>query len=233
MELYGSWWLRMLRRALKRLLTTWLAGLLALLPLLLTVSLLVWVVGLLHTYLGPGSLVGRFFSLFGKAFFQHPALEYLAGSLILILVIYPLGLAVQSRLQKPLAALVDRTLRRLPLVGSIYNLADRFVGLLDQKQDTDIAAMSPVWCLFGGEGAAVLALLPNPVPVSIDGRDYVAILVPTAPVPIGGGLLYVPKDWVRPANMGVERLTSIYVSMGIVLPPALVRRAAAQDPSIP
>jgi uncharacterized membrane protein len=41
------------------------------------------------------------------------------------------------------------------------------------------------------------------------------VLVPTAPVPVGGGLLYVPKEWVTPADVGVDGLTSIYVSMGI------------------
>jgi uncharacterized membrane protein len=47
----------------------------------------------------------------------------------------------------------------------------------------------------------------------------VAVLVPTAPVPFGGALIYVPAEWVRPANIGVERLTAVYVSMGIT-PPA-------------
>jgi uncharacterized membrane protein len=39
--------------------------------------------------------------------------------------------------------------------------------------------------------------------------------VPTAPVPVGGGLIYVPQDWVTPADIGVDGLTSIYVSMGV------------------
>jgi len=60
-----------------------------------------------------------------------------------------------------------------------------------------------------------LALLSTPEPVLIDGRPYVGVIVPTAPVPVGGGLLYLPKDWVRPAAMGIEAVTSIYVSMGI------------------
>jgi uncharacterized membrane protein len=34
-------------------------------------------------------------------------------------------------------------------------------------------------------------------------------------VPIGGGLLYVPQEWVTLAEIGVEGLTSIYVSMGV------------------
>jgi uncharacterized membrane protein len=90
--------------------------------------------------------------------------------------------------------------------------------------------MSPVWCFFGGQGAAVLALLPNPEPVEIDGRAYFAVLVPTAPIPVGGGLLYVPCDWVKPANMGIEAFTSIYVSMGIT-PPAVapVKEAAVPE----
>jgi uncharacterized membrane protein len=30
----------------------------------------------------------------------------------------------------------------------------------------------------------------------------------------------VPAPWVRPANIGVDKLTAIYVSMGITPPPA-------------
>ncbi len=93
--------------------------------------------------------------------------------------------------------------------------------MLDKKQDADIAAMSPVWCFFGGDGAAVLALMPNPEAVELDGRAHYAILVPTAPIPVGGGLLYVPVEWVKPAQIGMDTFTSIYVSMGITPPPPL------------
>ena len=54
----------------------------------------------------------------------------------------------------PLRRLFDRTLRRIPLLGNLYGLADRFVGLLDQKDNADLAAMRPVWCFFGGDGIA-------------------------------------------------------------------------------
>lgn len=217
----------MVKKSLNSILRTWFAGLLALLPLLVTLSLLAWLVNVLNSYIGPSSVVGRIFAFFGQSFVNNPALEYLVGTLLLITAIYPLGIVVQSRLKKPLAALVDRTVRRIPVIGTLYNLTDRFVGLLDQKQDADIGAMSPVWCIFGGDGVAVLALMPNPEPVDIEGRAYQVILVPTAPVPIGGGLLYVPKEWIRPANIGVDKLTSIYVSMGITPPPNLAKSMSA------
>ncbi len=97
--------------------------------------------------------------------------------------------------------------------------------MLDRKEGgADIRAMSPVWCFFGGKGVAVLALLPNPAVIDIEGRHYHAVLVPSAPVPVGGGLLYVPVDWVKPADMGIDMFTSIYVSMGITLPPVVKDR---------
>src|SRR5690606_30092997 len=155
----------------------------------------------------------------GYPFVESPKLAYLLGTLILIVAIYPLGLAVQLGLKKPLAKLFKLTVERIPLLGKLYGLTDRFVGLLDQKEDADIAAMSPVWCFFGGDGVAVLALLPNPEPVLINGRRYFAVLVPTAPIPVGGGLLYMPVEWIKPAQMGMDTFTSIYVSMGITPPP--------------
>jgi uncharacterized membrane protein len=37
-------------------------------------------------------------------------------------------------------------------------------------------------------------------------------------VPVGGGLLFLPEDWVRQAGLGIDELTSLYVSMGVALP---------------
>jgi uncharacterized membrane protein len=213
----------MIKRSLESIAATWLAGLLVLLPLALTVAVLEWTVSLVNSLLGPGSVVGWFFAALGYPFSSNPALAYLFGSLVLAVAIYLLGVLLRSGLQGPLRRLTDRTLRRIPIVGGVYNVADRFVGLLDQQQGGgDIAAMSPVWCFFGGEGGAgVLALAPSPEPVAIEGRSYVAVLIPTAPVPFGGALLYVPVEWVRPANIGVDKLTAVYVSMGITPPPSL------------
>jgi uncharacterized membrane protein len=34
-------------------------------------------------------------------------------------------------------------------------------------------------------------------------------------VPVGGALVYVPVKWVKPADIGIEGLMSIYVAMGV------------------
>ncbi|GHD69493.1 hypothetical protein GCM10007164_12830 [Luteimonas padinae] len=207
-----------LRRHLQPVVTTWLTGLLAVLPLVLTLVLLGWAVGIVNRFLGPSSLFGRSFTVFGEWFEANPIVAWLLGTLLTLGLIYLLGLLVRSRLTAPFKTLVGNTMRRIPLVGSVYALAERFVSVIGDRQHADIAAMSPVWCFFGGDGVAVLGLLPNPEPIEIDGRLHLTVLVPTAPIPVGGGLLYVPIDWVKPAEIGIDTLTSVYLSMGITPP---------------
>ena len=77
----------------------------------------------------------------------------------------------------------------------------------------------------------MLALAPSAQPIDIAGRRYFAVLVPTAPIPFGGALIYVPVEWVRAANIGVDKLTGVYVSMGITPPTEQTIRAASRRPS--
>ena len=217
-------------RVVQSIAATWLAGLVALLPLVVTVGVLGWLVGLVYRLIGPGSLIGQLVAKLGYPFSRHPGLAYLFGTLVLVVTVYLLGVAVQLGLKRPLKALANHTVRRVPLVGDLYSLADRFVALWHEKQEADIGAMRPVWCFFGGEATAVLALAPSAQEIEIEGRSYLAVLVPTAPVPFGGALIYVPHDWVRPRDIGVDKLTAVYVSMGIT-PPRLPVDQGLADPT--
>jgi uncharacterized membrane protein len=220
----------MVKRSLNSIATTWLAGLLLLLPLALTLAVLGWAFNLVNRLIGPGSVIGGLFAKLGYPFSSNSSVAYLLGTLVLLAVIYLLGLVAQAGLTGPLQSLVDRTVRRIPVLGGLYNLVDRFVGVLDQEKGADILAMRPVWCFFGGDGVATLALAPSGTPIEIEGRQYYAVLIPTAPVPFGGALLYVPAEWVRPADIGVDKLTAVYVSMGIT-PPTASTAANANTPA--
>jgi uncharacterized membrane protein len=223
----------MLRPLVKRIAATWLAGLLVLLPAVLTVAVLGWVVDFIVGFVGPGTLVGRLFAALGYRFTERDELAYLFGTLVLLVAIYGLGLLVQRGLSLPWAELIRGWLQRVPLVGDLYGMAERLVSVLKRSDRPDMAAMRPVWCVFGGSGAAVLALAPSPEPLLIDGRPHVGVLIPTAPVPVGGALLYVPAHWVRPADIGMDKLTAIYVSMGITPPPSPAGQLQQPDKAVP
>jgi uncharacterized membrane protein len=198
---------------------TFVAGLVAVLPVVLTVAVIVWVGSVVDQFVGPQSTFGSTLISIGLRVVDTKVAAYLIGIIVVLSAIYMLGVFVESGLKHRLQTFADQSLGRIPLIGNIYNLAYRFVGMLDRKEETDLKAMSPVWCFFGGEGGtAMLALMSTSEPIMLGGRAYHVILVPGAPVPMGGALLYVPVEWIKPASFGVEGLTSIYVSMGISTP---------------
>ena len=120
----------MIKRSAEAIAATWVAGLVILLPLALTLAVLAWAFSLINRFVGPGSSVGRVFSAFGYPFSRNPGLQYLFGALLLVAGIYVLGLIVRSGLKGRLGTLSARVVRLIPIVGAVYMLADRFVDLL-------------------------------------------------------------------------------------------------------
>ncbi|HZJ12170.1 MAG TPA: DUF502 domain-containing protein [Methyloceanibacter sp.] len=204
-----------------RIVRIFLSGVLALLPIMVTVIVTAWVASLVASYAGPGSFLGTLITSLGLNVYGSSTIAYFIGLGIILGVIFVLGLLVESGLRSWIARSFDLLMMRIPLVSNVYDLSKRFVAIMDRGEDDDsLKSMSPVWCFFGGEGsAAVLALMPSHEPVQIGEHSYLAVLVPSAPVPFGGALIYVPADWIRPAEGGVERLMNVYVSMGVT-PPA-------------
>lgn len=226
-----------LKRSTRHLLRLFVTGTLAALPLAATVAIFWWAASLLIRWLGPASPVGSLMVSIGLGVTGSEVVGYAIGVALVAGALVLLGLLVETGLQRGIARLFGDLMRRIPLVRSVYDLAHKLVGLLAQREQEGPRSMSAVWVHFGGEGgAAALALLSTPQPVMLGGRRYIGVIVPTAPVPVGGGLLFVPEDWVRPAQVGVEALTSIYVSMGVTAPQHLptapaVAPAASQDAS--
>jgi uncharacterized membrane protein len=195
------------------------AGLLAALPLLLTIFVTAWLLSFLNQYLGPTSAFGRFLSSLGFGVETSEIVPYLIGLALIIGAIYALGLLVHSRLGALVAGIFDSLIRRVPLISNVYDISSRFVSIVDTKNGDSLKSMSPAWCYFGGKpGAAVLALLPSKTPIVLGGEEYLSVLVPSAPVPFGGALIYVPAKWIEPAEGGIDELMSVYVSMGITPP---------------
>jgi uncharacterized membrane protein len=206
-----------LARSLRHLRDTFVTGLVAALPLAATLAVVLWVLRTLRDWLGPDSLVGSQLVRLGLGAGESELLRWLLGLGFVALAVYGLGLLVQTRLSRWGSRALDAVLGRIPLVRNVYDLIRKFTDLLQQRDEVATRSMSPVWLHFGGrgQGAAVLGLLSTAEPVPMHGEAYVGVLVPTAPVPVGGALVYVPQGWVEPAQLGVEALTSIYVSMGV------------------
>jgi uncharacterized membrane protein len=201
-----------------------LAGLLAALPLIATAALLYFVVRLMLDWLGPASLVGRLMGTLGLGVADAGWVGYLIGFALVTTFLFVLGLVVEKGLQRWFTLTIGALVRRIPVVRTVYDTIKSFVDLLSKRDNDQMSAMQAVWVHFGGAGgASALGLLSSPEPVMVNETECLAVLIPTAPVPIGGGLLYVPRAWVTPSGLGVDAVTSIYVSMGMSSPQFLNR----------
>jgi uncharacterized membrane protein len=223
-------------KPLRTLLRVFVTGALAALPLAATLLIFAWAAGVLIRWLGPDSAVGRTLLSIGLGVGASEVVGYAIGVAIVAAAIFGLGLLVEAGLQRGLASIVNAVLLRIPVVGTVYDLMKRMVGLVrahdaNGEKGDGLKSMSAVWCHFGGpqtDGNSVaLALLGSDTPVLVNGQRCLAVLIPTAPVPVGGGLIYVPEHWVTPADVGIEAVTSIYVSMGLTSPQYLPRAEGA------
>jgi uncharacterized membrane protein len=200
---------------LRHIIKTTLTGFIATLPLVLTIVVLYWMVKYIILFLGPDSFIGEILSAVGLRFVASEFVAYLFGLLIALGLIYLLGLLVQYIFKGRLSGWLERLFKQLPLVGKIYTSVSKLIQIFDQNEKSDIKAMSPVMCYFGGrDGTAVLALMPSSKIVRLNDRDYYGVLIPTAPVPFGGALIYVPVESVEPIDMAIDELVNVYMSMG-------------------
>lgn len=207
---------KVLAQVARRLATYFLAGVFAILPLVITAVVVIWVTGMVGEIVGEESLIGGLINRLGGNVAPNSKMAYFIGWVTVLGVVFVLGLLVEMGAKRILSQLVDALVRKIPLIGSIYGTSKQLVAMLDKKDEADLKGMSVVFCMFGASGGCgLLALLVSPERYAINGREYQIVIVPTAPVPVGGGLLFVPADSVTPADMSVDGLMSIYVSMGI------------------
>jgi len=218
----------------KRISKTFIAGLLAALPLALTMAAIIWLVDFIQHFLGPKSAFGKLWKSIGLQFISSETAAYIIGVLVTFILIFLLGLLVQTGMKYRWQAMVDGIMDSLPLVRTIYNALNKLMRMFEQKEETDMKAMTAVVCHFGGKGGtAVLALMPSPEIIHLNGHDYHSVLIPTAPVPFGGAILYVPVEWVEPADMEFDGLFNIYMSMGATSTDYLHRQRAPEDRESP
>ncbi len=215
--------------------TTFLAGLVLLLPIVLTILIVAWIIDVLRAALGPGTFLGNLLTTSGTTIIGqgYDTLAFFLGILIALIGIWLLGIIARSAAQKSIESSIDRIFTKLPIIRSIYNPISRVVRLATDKTTGDFSGMTVVSCRFGGRnGVDVLALLANQDVYYIGGEPRCMVYLPTAPIPMTGGLVLVPEEAVVPVpQMKVDDLLRIYFSLGALASDTLPRTLKdASDP---
>ncbi len=201
----------------KTLLRYFISGVVVLLPLVVTSGIVLWLTNFFIKWLGPSTAIGKVLSRLGINFVPGEKLPYIYGWLIVLIFLFVLGFMVEVVFRKKVIEWFDTFIGKIPLIGKVYGTTRKFTDLMKKSGKDEVHNMSPVYCRFGGEGGViVLALLPNNKIYQIDGHEYQVVIVPTAPVPFGGGMFFIPRENILPAqDMTIDALMTFYVSMGV------------------
>ena len=204
---------------IKRVLAPFATGLLFLAPVLLTLILLNWLAGYLIAALGPATPLGQLLGQAGMFFTPSPLAAFWAGIGMAALLVWVVGLAVQTRFRPQLEGGLDGLIARIPVLGPLYRPLAQFVRMMGSSPGGEMSGMSVVSVSFGDHVEA-LALLTSPRLHDFGQGPRYLILIPTAPVPVGGGMLFVEASRVKPVpSMGVDDLAKLYVTMGTLSGP--------------
>ena len=213
---------RLVMKNFQRLARSFLAGILAVLPVVITVAIVAWAAGFVRKILGPGTLIGEGLTGLGLRFVTNDTVAYLIGGLLVLGCVLAIGMAVEAGAKN----LVQRLLGRRHAADSDHRQHLRHVEAigdpLREERPREAARDEGRLLLLRredrGRSSRPAGLARA---VSHQRRNYHIVIVPTSPVPVGGGLFFIPVEMVQPTDVSVEGLMSIYVSMGVSAPQVL------------
>lgn len=205
-----------MRRFLRWVRATFVSGLLALGPLALSLYLLWLLYRLAYGLLGPET---AFSALMRRLLGRYvPGVE-IAASVILILLV---GVVARHWVGRGILAGVERIVRAIPGVRNVYWGARQLAHVVLGRDQPFAAGRRIVLVEFPQPNSFVIGILTNE---DVAGRsahftsDTVAVYIPTAPNPLSGWVLFVPRSKVLPVDLTAEEALSLVLSGGLLFRP--------------
>ncbi len=191
-----------------------LAGLLVLVPLAITLSVLNWIVGTLDQTLlilpqawHPDRLLG----------FHIPGF----GVLLTFGIVLTMGALASNLVGRKLLLMGNAVLRRIPIVRSIYSSVKQVSDtLFSENGNAFRQALLVQWPREGVWTIGFLTGLPGGDVANHLPGDYVSVYIPTTPNPTGGYFVMLKRSECVELKMSVDEALTYVISMGVVVPAA-------------
>jgi uncharacterized membrane protein len=184
-----------------------LAGLLALLPVYLTIQVLVWVFGFVDKTVG-----GVFEPLLGR---HVPGL----GIVTTVLVVFVVGVLTKWWLTQRVIQLIESLTLRVPGLGQLYRAIKRLLDPLTRKEDRPFR--EAVWVNVGDNMKALGFITSGEVDTADeDGGTRVSVFLPSCH-PYFGMVTLAKREDLKPAPVQLDEAVSYEFSFGAATPPSI------------
>ena len=191
----------LLKRFFLHIRTTLIAGLLAILPIGVTLFVLKFFFELLDPILGP------IFDMGNVRIFPGLVL------IVLLILLYVVGIITTKILSSRIVNLGHKLIERIPVISSIYSTTRSGVEILSGTQGFESRGV--VLVDFPRPAMKAIGLITAELGV-LNGEPMVAVYIPTTPVPSSGFLIVVALSDVTPTDISVDDAMKIIVSGGIL-----------------
>lgn len=187
-------------------------GLAAVLPVLLTFYILVWLGGKVE------SVFGGVIQLLLPDNWYKPGMGLVAG----MLAIFFVGLTLRAWVVRRFFSLGERLLNRIPLVKAIYGSIRDLMNFFGGK---DQGFSQVVLVRIGDTQMKLLGFVTredfSDLPAGLAGEGVVAVYMPMS-YQIGGYTVMLPRSAIEPVNMSMQEAMKFAVTGGMkVKPPKL------------
>ncbi|MEZ4650297.1 MAG: DUF502 domain-containing protein [Candidatus Eisenbacteria bacterium] len=177
-------------------------GVAVIVPLAVTV----WVVRFLFLRI-DGLLQPLLFELIGR---RIPG----AGLLVTLLLLYLVGLLVQTIGGRTLLYYAERVLLKLPFLKDVYGSSKTIMETFTNPSGKGFKRV--VSFEYPRRGCRAFGFVTNEVELP-DGSFELAVFLPTTPNPTSGYLLFLPSTDVEETTMTVDEAVKLIVSGGVVM----------------
>lgn len=190
-----------------------LAGLLVLVPFIVTLWVLEWVVSTLDQTLNILPEAWQPERYFGV---RIPGL----GVILALAIVLSIGALASNIVGNRLISWWHALLHRIPVVRSIYSGVKQVSDtVLSEKGNAFRKALLVQWPHEGMWTIAFLTGTPaGDVASHLNAKDYLSVYVPTTPNPTGGYFVMVHKRDCVELSMSVDEALTYVISMGVIVP---------------
>lgn len=189
-----------------------LAGLLVWAPILVTVWVIKFIVGLMDRSI---DLLPKAWQPFHVLGFNPPGL----GLVLTLVILFFTGMFVTNFLGRRFVDLWDKIINRIPLVRSVYMGVKQVMQTLFSPGGNAFRKVLLVeyprkglWSI-----AFQTAFTSEEVSKHIN-KDMLTIFIPTTPNPTSGFLMMIPRDDVIELDISVDQGLKMVISLGVVQP---------------
>ncbi len=194
------------------------AGLVATVPLVITMMLVSWLVDFAHRalnwlppHLRPDAWAGV----------HIPGLDVIVALLCVLAAVMLIGALTTNFIGGHVMRWVDALMDRIPIIRSIHSAVRQLLEAM--LMGSGKAFREVVLVPFPMQGNWSIGFVTADARLPAAGfadKPMVSVFVPTTPIPTSGWLLYVARADIRPLDMSVEEAMKLVLSGGVIAPPA-------------